>query len=148
MPVDAIDTAIVAELRQNARASASRIGKRVNLSIPAVAERIRKLENAGIIAGYTVRLDREKAGLPLLAFVLVRVDGTENIRAFRDAVTRYNRVLECHHIAGAYDYLLKVAAEDMQTLETLISNTLKTVPGVAGTNTMIVLKTLKEELNA
>jgi Lrp/AsnC family transcriptional regulator, leucine-responsive regulatory protein len=146
--VDFIDAAIVAELKQNARASVSRIGKCVNLSIPAVAERIRKLENAGIIAGYTVRLDRDKAGLPLLAFVLVRVDGMENIRAFRDTVTRYNRVLECHHVAGAYDYLLKVSAEDMQTLETLISNTLKTIPGVAGTNTMIVLKTLKEELNA
>ena len=145
--MDALDLAIVEELKRNARASASVIGKRVSLSIPAVAERIRKLEKAGIIARYTVRLDREKAGLPLLAFVLVRVDGTENIRAFRDTVTQMNRVLECHHIAGAYDYLLKVAAPDMETLETLISSTLKTIPGVAGTNTMITLKTLKEEMN-
>ena len=145
--MDAMDRAILSELKQNARASASEISRRVNLSIPAVAERIRKLEGAGLILQYTVKIDRAKAGKPLLAFVLVTIDGTENIRAFRDTVARHPDVLECHHVAGAHDYLLKAAAEDMAGLEALISGTLKTIPGVTATNTMISLLTLKEECN-
>lgn len=145
--MDATDTAILRELRQNARASAAEIGRRVSLSIPAVTERIRKLEAAGVILQYTARLDRAKAGKPLLAFILVNLDGTDNIRGFRDAVIRCAGVLECHHVAGAHDYLLKVAAADMQALETLISKNLKTIPGVTATNTMISLLTLKEEIN-
>jgi len=144
--MDIIDAAILDALKENARASASQISKQVNLSVPAVAERIRKLESAGIIRGYTVRLDREKTGKPLLAFMLVNIDGTENIRGFRDAMLRQSDVLECHHVAGAQDYLLKVAAENMGALEAFISQTLKTIPGVAATNTMISLLPLKEEL--
>lgn len=146
--MDAMDAAILAELKHNARASASGIGKRVGLSTPAVAERIRKLEHAGIIKRYTVRIDRETTGKPLLAFLLTRVRGAEAVRDFREAVVAYDCVLECHHVTGTYDYLLKVAAEDMRALESFISETLKTIPGVAGTNTMIALKTLKEEINA
>ncbi|HPF86664.1 MAG TPA: Lrp/AsnC family transcriptional regulator [Candidatus Limiplasma sp.] len=144
--MDIIDAAILDALKENARASASQISKQVNLSVPAVAERIRKLESAGIIRGYTVRLDREKTGKPLLAFMLVNIDGTENIRGFRDAMLRQSDVLECHHVAGVQDYLLKVAAENMGALEAFISQTLKTIPGVAATNTMISLLPLKEEL--
>lgn len=145
--MDAMDEAILEELKQNARASASGIGRRVNLSTPAVAERIRKLERAGIVARYTVRIDREKTGKKVLAFLLVGIGGTEHTQAFRNEVVKNPCVLECHHVAGAYDYLLKVAAEDMRTLEAFISETLKTMRGVTGTNTMIALKTLKEEMN-
>jgi Lrp/AsnC family transcriptional regulator, leucine-responsive regulatory protein len=147
MRMDAIDIAILDALKQNARASASEIGKRVSLSVPAAAERIRKLERAGIIAGYTVRVDREKTGHALLAFLLVRVGGTENVKAFRKEIVRHDCVLECHHVTGAYDYLLKVAAEDVRALESFISGTLKGVKGVLDTNTMISLHTLKEEIN-
>lgn len=145
--MDSMDGSILKELQQNARASASEISKRVNLSVPAVAERIRKLESAGIIRQYTVRMDREKTGKPLLAFMLVNIDGTENINAFRETVIRHGDVLECHHVAGAHDYLLKIATADMKALEAFISQTLKTIPGVAATNTMISLMTLKEEMN-
>lgn len=146
--MDAMDEAILKELKQNARASASEIGRRVKLSTPAVAERIRKMEASGLIERYTVKLNRARTGKPLLAFILVGLGGTEPIHGFREAVTRQPCVLECHHVAGAHDYLLKVAAEDMQGLETFISKTLKTIPGVASTNTMISLLTLKEETNA
>jgi Lrp/AsnC family transcriptional regulator, leucine-responsive regulatory protein len=145
--MDEIDAAILKELTQNARASASGIGKKVGLSAPAVAERIRKLERAGIIEQYTVRISREKTGKTLLAFLLVRVGGAENARAFRGAMAERACVMECHHVTGAYDYLLKVAAEDVQALETFISRTLKSVRGVLDTNTMLSLKTVKEEIN-
>ncbi len=146
--MDTIDFAILDALKHNARASASEISKQVSLSVPAVAERIRKLERAGIIAGYTVRIDREKAGQALLAFLLVRIGGSENVKAFRKEIVRHACVLECHHVTGAYDYLLKVAAEDVKALERFISGTLKGVKGVLDTNTMISLHTLKEEINS
>ena len=145
--MDALDQAILGELKQNARASASEISRKVNLSVPAVAERIRKLENTGIIAGYAVRIDREKAGQALLAFLLVRVGGTENAKVFRQDIIRHACVLECHHVTGAYDYLLKVAAADVKALEQFITGTLKAVKGVLDTNTMISLQTVKEEIN-
>ena len=145
--MDSVDAAILNTLKQNARASASEIAKTVSLSVPAAAERIRKLERAEIIRQYTVRLDRERAGYGLLAFVLCRVGGAENTKAFRGAVTQHGCVLECHHVTGAYDYLLKVAAADVQALETFISKSLKAVKGVVDTNTMISLKILKEEIN-
>ena len=145
--MDAMDTAIITVLKQNARASASQISRQVNLSVPAVAERIRKLEGAGLIRQYTVKIDRAKVGRPVLAFILVNIEGAENIQAFRDTMARHSDVLECHHVAGAHDYLLKVAAEDMAGLEALISGTLKTIPGITATNTMISLLTLKEEMN-
>lgn len=146
--MDAIDSAILAELKGNARASASEIGRKVNLSVPAVSERIRKLESAGVIRQYTVQIDRVKTGKALTAFILVSVSGTKQTQAFRDAAVRQPCVLECHHMAGAYDYLLKVAAENTQALESFITLTLKTLPGVMGTNTMISLSTLKEDFNA
>lgn len=145
--MDTIDMAILDALKRNARASASQIGRQVSLSVPAVAERIRKLERAGIIAGYALRIDREKTGYSLLAFLLVRVGGTENAKAFRGEIVRHACVLECHHVTGAYDYLLKVAAEDVRALEQFISGTLKGIKGVSDTNTMISLHTVKEEIN-
>ena len=144
--MDEIDTAILVQLRQNARASASEISQKVSLSVPAVAERIRKLERTGIVLGYTARVDRAKTGNALLAFLLVRVGGTGHVKAFRDEIVRHACVLECHHVTGAYDYLLKVAVEDVQALERFISETLKGVKGVLDTNTMISLKPLKEEI--
>jgi Lrp/AsnC family leucine-responsive transcriptional regulator len=145
--MDAIDQAILAELKKRSRASASDIGRRVNLSVPAVAERIRKLEQTGVIRQYTVRIDREKAGKGLLAFIFVNVDGTENIEPFRSEITRYDCVLECYHVAGPYDYLLKVAVEDTKALELFLSATLKQIRGVSGSNTVVALATLKEEIN-
>ena len=87
-------------------------------------------------------------GLSLLAFVSVRVDGTANIQGFRDTVIKFSCVLECHHMAGEYDYLLKVAVKDTAALEHFLTGQLKTTQGVAGTNTQIVLATMKEEVNA
>ena len=146
--MDTMDDAIIKVLKENSRASASAIGKRVNLSVPAVLERIRKLSQTGIIEGYTVKLNRANTGRRLLAFVLVRVDGIECIQSFRNDVVHFDCVLECHHMAGEYDYLLKVAVTDTAALEHFLTDQLKTIKGVAETNTMIALATMKEEINA
>ncbi|HAQ40858.1 MAG TPA: Lrp/AsnC family transcriptional regulator [Clostridiales bacterium] len=145
--MDAIDYAILNELKENGRASASEISKKVNLSVPAVAERIKKLEKAEIIHQYTIKINRIKADKRLLAFIFVNIDKTENIDGFRNAVVKHNCVLECHHVAGAYDYLLKVVTEDTEALENFLSKTLKKIKGVSSSNTIITLMTLKEEIN-
>jgi Lrp/AsnC family leucine-responsive transcriptional regulator len=142
--VDAIDTKIIDELKDNARLPASAIAKKVNLSVPAVLERMKKLSQNGVIERYTVRLNRKTMGCALLAFVMVRLNAGAEIQAFRAHILSYPCVLECHHIAGEYDYLLKVATSDTDALERFLTDELKKLEGVAGTNTQIVLTTLKE----
>lgn len=142
--MDDVDRGLVACLTENGRVTASDAAKRVGLSLPAVAERIRKLEDAGVILGYTARVDRRKLGLGLLAFVFVDLDRPEHIEAFRQAVVGRPEVWECHHLAGEADYLLKVAVEDTAALEVFLSDGLKRLPGVVKTNTLIALSTLKE----
>ncbi len=145
--IDAIDLKIIAALKENSRFSTSEISKRVNLSIPAVSERIRKMEEAAIIEKYTIKVNREKMNHKILAFIFITIDRTENVENFREAIVQYNNVLECHHVAGEYDYLLKVLVEDTKSLEDFLSNALKKIKGVLKSNTIISLSSLKEEIN-
>ena len=145
--MDSIDWAILRALKENGRATASEISGKVCLSIPAVAERIRKLERAAVIERYTLKINREKTPFRLLAFVFVTLEDTRQIAAFREAIIRQACVLECHHIAGVYDYLLKVLVEDAAALEYFLTETLKSIPGVTKSNTFLSLSTLKEEIN-
>lgn len=145
--MDEIDQKILRALKENARSSASEIGRKVLLSVPAVSERMRKLEESGVIEQYTVKLNREKTGLKLLAFVFVDIDRAEHIESFRKEIVSYSEVLECHHIAGENDYLLKILVEDTGALESFLSEHLKKMKGVVRSNTVIALSTLKEEVN-
>ena len=145
--MDSIDQLILAELKINGRATAATISQKVNLTVPAVLERMRKLTRAGIIQGYTVKINRQKIGLKLLAYVLVRLEGSAEIPAFRARALHYPCVLECHHMAGAYDYLLKVALADTAALEAFLTDELKADGGIAQTDTMIVLASIKEEIH-
>lgn len=145
--MDSIDWAILRALKENGRATASEISGKVRLSIPAVAERIRKLERAEVIERYTVKINRSKTPQRLLAFVFVALEHTSQIAGFRESIVGQGCVLECHHIAGAYDYLLKVLVEDTAALEQFLMETLKGVPGITKSNTILSLSTLKEEIN-
>ncbi|MGG1663762.1 Lrp/AsnC family transcriptional regulator [Brevibacillus sp. NRS-1366] len=144
--MDRIDEQILLLLKENGRITSSDISKKVHLSVPAVSERIRKLEEAGIIDHFTVKLNREQLGLHLIAFIMVQLERPEHVSGFREAILQTDRVLECHHLAGSYDYLLKVALKGTAELERLISDTLKQIEGVTKTNTMIALSTMKEEM--
>lgn len=146
--MDAIDMQILGVLKENARLPAAAIARKVNLSVPAVLERIKKLTQSGAIERFTAKLSHKHLGFALLAFVLVRLSASTHIEVFRQRAVQFTCVLECHHIAGEYDYLLKVAAPDTAALEHFLTDELKRVEGVDGTNTLIVLTTLKEELNA
>lgn len=145
--MDHIDLKILESLKFNSRATASEISKQVSLSVPAVSERLRKLEEGGIIEQYTLKTNREKMGFHLLSMVFVNVDQTMDITGFKEAVLSFPEVLECHHMAGEYDYMLKVLLEDTGELEHFISNKLKTIKGVKKSNTLIVLSTVKEQIS-
>jgi len=143
--MDHIDKQIITLLKNNSRTTSSEISKNINLSIPAVSERIRKLEESGLIEQYTVKLNRAKIDLNLLAFIHVNVD-SQHLSAFRNNIVKFDCVLECHHIAGESDYVLKVVVKDTASLENFITEDLKKNLTVSKTNTIIVLSTLKEQL--
>lgn len=145
--MDTTDFNIIEVLKKNGRATSSEISKQVNLSIPAVSERIRKMEQSKIIEQYTVKINRQKAGYSLIAFVLVNIEKTKYIGQFRNEIITHSCILECHHIAGPNDYLLKVLVKDTSELEHYLTYVLKKIDGVTNSITLICLSTLKEEIN-
>jgi len=114
--LDPIGWRILAELQEDARIHFSELGRRVGLSTPAVIERVHRMEEAGLITGYRVEIDRQKVGLPVSAFIRVRVIGDAISRVI--AVAReMPEVYECHHIAGEDTFLLKVCVPTSEALE-------------------------------
>jgi len=134
--LDSIGWRILAELQEDARIHFSELGRRVGLSTPAVIERVHRMEEAGIITGYRVEIDRQKVGLPVCAFIRVRVVGDLISRVIAVA-HEMPEVYECHHIAGEDTFLLKVFVPTSEALEDTIK---KLMPYVA-TTTMLVLST-------
>jgi Lrp/AsnC family leucine-responsive transcriptional regulator len=110
---------ILAELQANARISTAELGRRIGLSPTATAERLRQMEEVGIVSGYTVDIDREALGLEVLAFIRMSCAG-QNYRRFIDYVQALEEVRECHHLTGGDDFLLKITTNNMVNLEALI----------------------------
>lgn len=119
------------------------MGQVLGLTGPAVAERVRKLEERGIIRGYTAVLDPEAVGYGLLAFIAVTVERMDQRAAFVARVAALAEVLECHHVAGDSDYLLKVRCRSTGDLDRLITEELKSIEGIR-TRTTIALGSVKE----
>jgi Lrp/AsnC family leucine-responsive transcriptional regulator len=134
--LDEIGWNILSELQQNARIPFAELGRRVGLSTPAVTERVRKMEEEGIILGYRAQIDTSKVGLPLLAFVSIKVGG-ENLTRFMELSAQHPEVLECHRVTGSDSFLLKVAVSSVGHLESLLD---ALMPYVA-TTTHLVLST-------
>jgi len=132
--LDDIGWKILTELQQNARIPFAELGRIVGLSTPAVTERVHKMEEAGIIVGYRAHIDPAKVGLPMLAFVNVKVGG-ENLGRFMELAATHPEVLECHRVTGAESFLLKVAVSDVAHLERLLD---ALMPYVATTTSMVL----------
>jgi len=122
------------------------LGEALGMTPPSAAERVRKLEEAGVIRGYVTQLDPQSLGLSLAAFIGVTLEHSKHRKAFLEFVARTVEVQECHHVAGESDYVLKVRCRDTAALERLISEQLKGLAGVAQTRTTIILSTNKESL--
>lgn len=132
--LDSCDRTLLLLLQKNARTPYAELARRVGLSTPAVIERIRKLEDHGIIQGYRAMVDVAKIGLPVRAFVKVTVAG-DKLDRFAKLTAKIPEVLECHRVTGAESFLVQVAARDMQHIQEVIDSMM---PYVA-TNTAMVL---------
>ncbi|UCF48062.1 MAG: Lrp/AsnC family transcriptional regulator [Myxococcales bacterium] len=141
--LDGIDRQLLNELQGDCKRSLKEIGAAVGLSAPSVMERVRKLENAGIIRGYHALLDARKVGLDISAFIGVSISDPQLLSAFEEWVDSVAQVLECHHVTGGHTLLLKVKTQNTEDLERLISR-IRSMQGVASTETMVVLSTHTE----
>ncbi len=141
--LDEIDLRILALLQEHCKTPLAKIGERVGLSAPAVIERIKKLEESGVIIGYRALIDARKLGHDIGAFIGVLTEHPRGIRDVEEQIASRPEVLECHHVTGGYTLLLKVRTADTSTLEELISH-LRSIEGVTRTETMVVLSTHTE----
>ena len=139
-----MDSEILRRLQQNARETWAALANALGVTGPAIAERVKKLEDRGVIRGYRAVIDPGLVGYTLLAFVAVTVDRPDLRGTFLEKVMSLPEVLECHHVAGDYDYLLKIRCRDTNDLERVISDELKSFEGIVRTRTTIAMKTVKE----
>ena len=130
MPLDELDLRLVDLLQRDGRATQLELSRAVGLSQPAVAERIRKLEDRGVITGYTARVDASKLGKDITAFIGVNIEHPKYFEGFAKKVLALPDVLECHRVAGQDSYLLKVKTANTKSLDSLLVDTLRTIAGV------------------
>jgi Lrp/AsnC family transcriptional regulator, leucine-responsive regulatory protein len=142
--IDEMDRRILSLLQQDARLPNAEIARRVGMAPSATLERLRKLEERGVIQGYEVRLDPKKLGLGLTAFIYIRAQDKAGELDTGERLKQHPNVLEVHHIAGEDCYLVKVRATDTDDLGRMLRSEFTQIPGVKSTRTTIVLGTLKE----
>lgn len=141
--IDEIDTTILELLQQNGRMKRNAIAEVVGLSVPSVSERMRKLEERGVITGYHAVVDAKRLHFDITSFIRVMVDGSSHFGEFVDEVISIPEVLEVHSVTGEGSHILKVRTKNTTSLERLLSR-IQAVPGVHGTSTSIVLSSFKE----
>jgi Lrp/AsnC family leucine-responsive transcriptional regulator len=142
--INEIDKKILNILQKNSRTSNVEIARQVGLAQSATLERIRKLEERGVIKGYGVQLDGQAVGLGLLAFIFVRTEEMCGEEKVTRQLASIPEVLELHHVAGEDCFLVKVRASNTETLGRLLREKFGTIKGVRATRTTIVLNTSKE----
>lgn len=141
--IDEIDAKILELLQRDGRMKRSDVADEVGLSISAVSERMRKLEERDVIQGYKAVVDSKRLRLDITAFIRVSVEGSEQYSSFVDRVTEMDPVLELHSITGEGSHVMKIRTRDTTSLERFLSE-IQALPGVSGTTTSIVLSTFKE----
>lgn len=141
--LDPKDLQLLAILQEDGRLKRNELAERVGLSLPAVSERMRKLEARGIIRGYHAVVSHEALGYDLTAFIRVSLDGSSHYHDFVTRAVELPEVQECHSITGDGSHLLKIRTVNTASLERLLS-TLQGWPGVKNTDTSIVLSSFKE----
>ncbi len=142
--LDSLDFKILGKLMKQGRVTWSELGSFLQLSAPAAAERVRRLEEQGVIMGYSALVDPDAVHCGLTAFIGITLDKPEHRYPFLEKIQQLPEILECHHVAGDEDYLLKIRCSHMRRLESMVSDELKGLPGVTKTRTTIALSTTKE----
>jgi Lrp/AsnC family transcriptional regulator, leucine-responsive regulatory protein len=140
---DAIDLQIIEILQEQGRIALVKLGEHVGLSAPSAIERVKKLEDGGIITGYHATVNARILGKDVAAFIGVSISDPRTIGQFEQTVEQLDDVLECHHVTGAHTLLLKIKTRNTASLEELI-RTVRMINGVSRTETMVVLSTHTE----
>lgn len=141
--LDQIDLKILSILQNSGRSRLADIAEEVELSAPAVMERVKKLEVGGVIRGYQAVVDGKKVGKDITAFIGVSVGNQRDMNKFATQMLQHHDVLECHHVTGDESFILKVKSANTGSLEKLLGE-IRSVEGVTRTVTKVVLSTAKE----
>lgn len=142
--LDEIDRRLLELLQGNARLSNAELGQAVGLSVSAATERVRKLVERGVITGFHAHVEPESVDMGLLVMVFVATAEPEAERRFLAEMRKCPCVLECHHVTGSWNHLMKVRIENTRMLEAFFTNVVKKIKGVVRTETLVVLSSSKE----
>ena len=147
--IDRIDKKILTLLQHNGRISNVDLSKSVDLSPTPCLERVRRLEQQGLIKGYVALLDPKALGVELLVFVEITLarNSPDVFNKFNSAVIEVPSVLECHLVSGNFDYLIKARVANMDEYRRFLGETLLTLPGVSDSRSYVVMEEVKETLN-
>lgn len=145
--MDKLDYEILNILKENGRESASDISKAVHLSVSTVLDRIKKMEDMGIIMGYTVRVDAKALGNDVIALMEISLEHPRFHDSFVEVILEHPSILNCFYLTGDYDFVIKISCASSDDLES-IHRTIKSIPGVSATRTHFVLKEIKNVYSA
>ncbi|MEO0388891.1 MAG: Lrp/AsnC family transcriptional regulator [Pseudomonadota bacterium] len=145
--MDATDAKILRALHADARLTHQELSERVGLSPTPCARRVRRLEAAGVITGYTARIDEGRMGFGFSVFVSIRLDQQtdDRLQAFEAAVQTFAEVVDCWLMTGGFDYLLRVAVRDLEEFERFLTGRLTKLPGVASLSSSIPIRRVKNQ---
>lgn len=142
---DKVDQQILQELQADSRLNAKQIASKIGLSLSPTYERLKKIEQSGVILRYVAMLDREKIGKTIVALIQVslRLHSKPMIQDFEGAIATIPEVMECYHVAGNFDYSLKVVVSDMHNYQDFLTNKLAAIANIAHVQSSFVMKEVK-----
>ena len=145
MKLDTLDLSILKLLQKNSKLTNKALSTHLSLSVTAVYERIKKLEKTGIIKGYVALLSKEKLEQSFVAFCHVKLiqHTQDNVKQFEKEVIKIDEVLECYHLSGDYDYLLKVHVKDIESYRKFMIEKLTNLDHIGSTHSMFMINEVK-----
>ena len=146
MKIDRTDKKILEILQKNAKITNAKLSKQIGLSPAPTLERVRKLESRGIISGYHAKLNMSKVGLGVSTFVMVSLKGhnKKNLQSFLDKIKDVENIVECHHITGSGDFILRIVAEDIESYQELMLDKVSEIEVTDSLQSMVILSTFKD----
>tara|TARA_B100000579_G_scaffold412836_1_gene404895 strand:+ start:1291 stop:1755 length:465 start_codon:yes stop_codon:yes gene_type:complete len=146
MKIDRTDKRILEILQKNAKITNAKLSKQIGLSPAPTLERVRKLESRGIISGYHAKLNMSKVGLGVSTFVMVSLKGhnKKNLQSFLDKIKDVENIVECHHITGSGDFILRIVAEDIESYQELMLDKVSEIEVTDSLQSMVILSTFKD----
>ena len=142
--IDSLDYKILEHLVVNGRATWAELANILGLSAPSTAERVKRLEEKEVILGYSANLNYKLLSYSVTAFISLSLAHPKHMSGFLKAIEEITEIVECHHVAGEDDYLLKVRCKDTESLDKFLNEKLKVLPGISRTRTTIALSSSKE----